>query len=153
MEEISEALAILEIDPEDLRCAYCGDKATEWDHLRPLVTKRRPTGFVSEIANLVPSCGKCNQSKGNQPWKNWMLGAAPLSPTGRRLAGTVERVSRLERFEQWRTPVVLNFSSVIPPDEWERYWLLCDEVNSDLRKAQEVADVLKTRLTRTIQTS
>jgi hypothetical protein len=27
--EISEALAILGLDPSDLRCAYCGDKASE----------------------------------------------------------------------------------------------------------------------------
>ncbi|MCY2924087.1 MAG: HNH endonuclease, partial [Planctomycetota bacterium] len=68
-EEVLAALGILGIDPEDLRCAYCGDRASEWDHLRPLVVNRRPTGFISEIANLVPSCGKCNQSKGNQNWR------------------------------------------------------------------------------------
>src|SRR5437773_5742088 len=55
--EIEEALRILEMEPDDLRCAYCGDKASEWDHLRPLVKGRRPTGYISEIGNLVPSCG------------------------------------------------------------------------------------------------
>lgn len=82
MEEIEESLAILRMDPENVQCAYCGDKASEWDHLRPLVVKRRPTGFVSEIANLVPACGKCNQSKGNQPWKTWMLGNASVTLLG-----------------------------------------------------------------------
>src|SRR5687767_102420 len=62
--EIAEALTILGMTVEDVRCAYCGDVASEWDHLRPLVVGRRPTGFISEIGNLVPSCGKCNQSKG-----------------------------------------------------------------------------------------
>jgi len=33
-QEELESLRILEIDPRDIRCAYCGDKATEWDHLR-----------------------------------------------------------------------------------------------------------------------
>ena len=51
-------------------------KATEWDHMRPLVLNHRPTGYISEIANLVPACGKCNQSKGNQPWRDWMLSSA-----------------------------------------------------------------------------
>ena len=64
-EEKLEALRILQIDPKDIRCAYCGDKATEWDHLRPIITIQEPTGYITEIANLVPSCGKCNQSKGN----------------------------------------------------------------------------------------
>ena len=42
------------------------------DHLRPLVKDKEPTGYISEIHNLVPSCGKCNQSKGNKEWKAWM---------------------------------------------------------------------------------
>ena len=83
--EIEEALRILGMDPGDVRCAYCGDKSSEWDHLRPLVLKRRPTGYVSEIANLVPSCGKCNQSKRNTEWREWMVSAVPLSPTARGL--------------------------------------------------------------------
>ena len=72
IDEIEKALAILGMDPADVRCAYCGNKSTEWDHLRPLVLKLRPTGFISEIANLVPACAKCNQSKGNRPWRTWI---------------------------------------------------------------------------------
>ena len=60
-EDVVEVLQLLEIDPSDPRCAYCGDPTTEWDHLRPLVKDKLPTGFVSEIGNLVPACGKCNQ--------------------------------------------------------------------------------------------
>jgi hypothetical protein len=50
VEEEPEALAILGMDPADIRCAYCGDKSTEWDHLRPIITDQRPTGFITEIA-------------------------------------------------------------------------------------------------------
>ena len=67
-QQIKRALRILEIDPQSVVCAYCGDRSTEWDHLNPLVSNKQPTGYISEIANLVPACGKCNQSKGNKPW-------------------------------------------------------------------------------------
>jgi hypothetical protein len=30
-----------------------------------LVEEKEPIGYISEIRNLVPVCGKCNQSKGN----------------------------------------------------------------------------------------
>jgi hypothetical protein len=60
-EEVVKALTILGLSAEDLRCAYCGDASTEWDHLRPLIVNQRPTGYVSEIKNLVPACGKCNE--------------------------------------------------------------------------------------------
>ena len=69
VEEIEQALTVLAMDPADVRCAYCGDAKTEWDHLRPLVVKQRPTGYITEIANLVPACGKCNQSKRNAEWR------------------------------------------------------------------------------------
>src|SRR5260221_7477397 len=123
--EIEEALSILEADPTDVRCAYCGNQSTEWDHLRPLVMERRPTGYITEIANLVPACGKCNQSKGNKPWRMWMLSAAKLSPTGRRIDGTTERIARLEAFERWRSPTKIDFVSIVGQDEWEQYWSFC----------------------------
>jgi hypothetical protein len=121
-DEVEQALAILGIDPNDLRCAYCGDKASEWDHLRPLVVQRRPTGFISEIANLVPSCGKCNQSKGNKPWRDWILSSAKLSPSGRQLANVADRVSRLDAYEQWRVPTKIDFESILGKEAWENYW-------------------------------
>src|SRR5579864_1934320 len=68
VDEIRTVLEILGLNPKDLRCSYCGDAATEWDHLRPLVKHGKPTGYPSSIQNLVPSCGKCNQSKGKSDW-------------------------------------------------------------------------------------
>src|SRR5438128_9847091 len=65
----NEALAILQIDPNRLECAYCGAPATDWDHLRPLVKGKRSTGYCNEIRNLVPACGPCNQSKSGQDWR------------------------------------------------------------------------------------
>jgi hypothetical protein len=147
IEEIDQALTILGMNPSDVRCAYCGDAATEWDHLRPLVLKRRPTGYISEIANLVPSCNKCNQSKGNKPWREWMVNAkAKRSPTGRNLADVVERLTMLEQYEQWRTPTRLNILAVIGEVEWEKYWALCDAVIAEMQKCQEVANDIRRRV-------
>jgi hypothetical protein len=145
-EEIDEALTILGMEPTDVRCAYCGDKATEWDHLRPLVSKRRPTGFVSEIANLVPACGKCNQSKGGSDWRKWMLSNAKLSPTGRGLSNIPERLANLDRYEQWRPPTKIEFESIVGNDQWEHYWSLCEAVIDELRQCQEHADALRAKI-------
>lgn len=56
-------------------------------------------GFISEIPNLVPACGTCNQSKGNKQWKAWMLSAARLSPASRGIADIDVRGRRFEAFE------------------------------------------------------
>lgn len=145
-DEIGEALSILSMSPDNVRCAYCGDKSTEWDHLRPLVKDQRPTGYISEIANLVPACGKCNQSKGNKPWREWMLSSARLSPTGRGVANVNKRVAALEQYARWKDPTRVDFSSILGADEWERYWQLCDEVIADLHKAHDVAVALRSRV-------
>ncbi len=139
IEEIDEALTILNMNPIDVRCAYCGDKATEWDHLRPLVANRRPTGFISEIANLVPACGKCNQSKGGRDWRKWMLSNAKLSPTGRGISKIAERIAILDRYEQWRSPTKIEYESIVGRDQWIHYWSLCDGVIDELRHCQERA--------------
>jgi len=135
LEKIEQALAILQIDPSDMRC----------------VMQRRPTGFISEIANLVPSCGKCNQSKGNKPWRDWMLSSAKLSPTGRQIANVADRVARLEAFEKWRVPTKIDFESILGKEAWESYWALCEKVNNDLRQHQQVADSMRVRIVDTLK--
>ena len=145
-EEIEEALRILDMDVGDVRCSYCGDKASEWDHLRPLVLQRRPTGYVSEIANLVPACGKCNQSKGNKEWRKWIVSSARLSPTGRGVSGVAERIDRLEAYERWLVPKKVDFVSILGAEGWEHYWSLCEGVIGEMRRCQEVADGIRAKI-------
>jgi 5-methylcytosine-specific restriction endonuclease McrA len=111
--EVLDGLRILAIDPEDIRCAYCGDKSTEWDHLRPIITDQKPTGYITEIANLVPSCGKCNQSKGKRHWREWMLSSAPLSPSSRGVNDIESRVERLTLYAAWKPPTKIDFRAVV----------------------------------------
>lgn len=142
-EEIAESLRILQLSASDLRCAYCGDVASEWDHLRPLVIKHRPTGFITEINNLVPSCGKCNQSKGNKPWREWMTSKAPRSPKARGIPDIEARVERLATYEAWRPPTHVDFQHVLGADEWKEYWVTWERLIVSMRVAQDVADKLR----------
>jgi hypothetical protein len=148
--EIGQALCILGMEPHDVRCAYCGDKATEWDHLRPLVIERRPTGFVSEIANLVPSCGKCNQSKGNKPWREWIVSNADLSPTARGVTNLQERIARLESFERWLKPTVVDFKMIVGKEVWEDYWLELETIIAELQRCQTIARSMKAQILQTL---
>lgn len=149
--EIRTAIQILGLRVEDLRCTYCGDKSSEWDHLRPLVVHRRPTGFISEIANLVPSCGKCNQSKGNRNWRDWMLSTARHSPTARQIAQVGERVNRLEAFEQWKRPIKIDFECLFAVGKWSEYWEMCERVLDEMKKCQVIADSLRITITESLK--
>ena len=145
-EEILEALQILAMDPSDVRCAYCGDRNTEWDHLRPLVVEQRPTGYISEIANLVPSCGKCNQSKGNKPWSEWIVSTAARSPHSRGVPDLEAKIERLTEYESWRDVQLLDFESILGTAEWSHHWDNWQRVLDAMRKSQTFATKLRAEI-------
>ncbi len=148
-QDVVDSLGILQLDPADLRCAYCGDKYSEWDHLRPLVVDQRPTGYISEIRNLVPSCGKCNQSKGNKNWGEWIISEARLSPKRRNIPDLTKRIERLKAYENWSPPSAqkLNLQELIGEDLWRQHWQNWQELLDAMRRchthAQEIANKLR----------
>lgn len=145
-EEIDECLLILGLDKFDLRCAYCGNESSEWDHFRPIVRKKRPTGFITEIANLVPSCGKCNQSKSGSHWKNWMTGDAKNSPKTKGIADLKERVNRLEKYEQHKRAKEIDIEKIVGPELWEEYWNCHEMLHESMKKAQLLQDKVKEKI-------
>jgi hypothetical protein len=147
-EEVAEVLAILGLDPQDLRCAYCGDPSTEWDHLRPIVAKKRPTGYITEIANLVPACGKCNQSKSGSPWRTWITGPAAKSPAKRGVRDLPERIARLERFEEWRVPTIFDFEAAVGAELWAQHWANWERLTALMHECERTAETIRQALNR-----
>jgi hypothetical protein len=80
VEEINARYRLFEIDPQHKQCAYCGAGQTEWDHLFAVVEGAQWTGYATEIGNLIPACGKCNQSRGKKAIREWMNSHAPFAP-------------------------------------------------------------------------
>ena len=142
-DEILEALNILDITPESVECAYCGDPSTEWDHLRPIVRDKQPTGYISEIGNLVPACGKCNQSKGNKYWHDWILSDARLSPKSKGVENLQTRIARLDAYEKWRSRPPLDFRSIVGDGTWSQHWQNHDRIVQVMRDSQHLADQIK----------
>lgn len=144
--QVKQALDILEMSLNNFQCSYCGSNATEWDHLRPLVKDKKPTGYISEIHNLVPSCGKCNQSKGNKYWKDWMLSTATLSPRSKDIPDLEKRIKRLEEFEAWVVPTKIDFKSIVGEETWNKHWENCEQVQETMRTAQVLAEKINIKI-------
>ncbi len=144
--ELVQALSILGLSEKDLRCAYCGDKATEWDHLRPLVKDKRPTGYISEIHNLVPACGKCNQSKGNKSWKDWILSEAGLSPKSRGVLGLSDKIKRLEQYEKWKEVKPIDFELIAGVEVWEQHWKNHEQLLMTMKKYQKLSNKIREKI-------
>ena len=145
-EQIFEALMILGMTEDTYQCAYCGDKVSEWDHLRPLVKNKTATGYISEIHNLVPACGPCNQSKSGAYWKDWILGNAKGSPKTRNIADLSDRVKKLEAYEAWKPPTIIDFESIVGADIWSTHWENCARIHSLLKEAQTLADSINRKV-------
>jgi hypothetical protein len=141
--EVEECLSILGLNHQNLTCAYCGDKCSEWDHFRPIVKDKKPTGYISEIANLVPSCGKCNQSKSGAYWKSWMLSGASGSPKSRNIPDLEDRVRRLDEFENWKPVQKINFEDIAGEHLWNEYWTIHDKLHAMMSEAQLVQNKIR----------
>ena len=141
--EIKEALRLLEQDSDSVVCIYCGDKMTEWDHLHPLIRDKKSTGYITEIANLVPACGKCNQSKGNTDWREWITSDAKLSPKSRGVKDLTRRIEILESYQKHFNISRIEIEKMIGNDLWDAYWQSYDVIIASMRKAQELMDQIK----------
>ncbi|MFC0018358.1 HNH endonuclease [Roseibacillus persicicus] len=144
--ELADAFSLLKLDADDLRCVYCGDPSTEWDHFFPVMRKGRPTGYLTRIQNLVPACGKCNQSKGNRDWKDWMTSAAPLSPTTRGVSKLSQRIRRLQAFEAWGAEAVVDFETVLGSDAMKQHNDYLRQILSLMNEAEAHSKALRTAL-------
>ena len=128
--DILEALQVLEMDPAAIICVYCGTSATDWDHLHPLVRRKRPTGYISEMRNIIPSCGPCNQSKSGADWRSWIHGRSRGALRAASVPGLPLRIERLERFEAWGNVQPLPVEVLrdwAGPDQWDAHWANLEE--------------------------
>lgn len=144
--EIKTALEILGMTPDKMHCAFCGKAATEWDHLRALVKNQAPTGYITEIKNLVPACGKCNQSKGNKHWKTWILSDAPKSPKTLGVPDLPKKIARLDNYEAWGNLSPLDFKDLVPSALWDTLWGCHKDVLQEMVVAQKAAKAVKDSL-------
>lgn len=148
--EVAEAVAVLGMVPGELTCVYCGTASTDWDHLRPLVGSKRPTGHLSDIRNMVPACGPCNQSKGGQDWRLWMRGNAKGSPTARNVPELAGKIEALERFEAWGASDATDLEAIVGEALWTAYWKKLGVIESLMFDAQKDAEIIRARIAEAI---
>jgi hypothetical protein len=149
--EVDEALSILGMTRGHCVCAYCGGVKTEWDHFRPTVSGKAPTGFITEIANLVPSCGRCNQSKSGAYWREWINGGAKKSPRTLKVPGLDEKVARLDEFEVWRKPTKVNYEKLVEADVWAKHWKYHADILRMLSRAESHAQDLRKNIEKKVK--
>jgi hypothetical protein len=150
-EERLQTCQVLGVDPNKPECVYCGGNATDWDHLRPLVRYKRPTGYWHEYRNLVPACGTCNQSKSGLEWRFWIASNAKNSPRSRGVTDIEQRVLRLEKFECWGSHRPLPLQVLVGEELWSSYWARLEKIESLMFEAQAEAELIRKRLSEALR--
>lgn len=128
------------------RCAYCGKSASHLDHLHALIENRKPTGYGTEPANLVPCCKDCNQPKGNLEWEEYMRS------TNCKHIGNSKTDDPHQAMEM-RIAIIKAFQEAMPPQKaiideetlhrWNEILICFDEA---LKKAQDELMILKEKI-------
>ena len=89
-------------DLDRLRCVYCRDDATTWDHLINLVSNKKLNGYGHQLGNLVPCCSRCNSAKQGKNYEDFVNARVQLS--GPEKAELIERLTSHLRLAKKHEP-------------------------------------------------
>ena len=115
--------------------------------------KKKATGYITELSNLIPACGKCNQSKGNKYWSDWIISDAKLSPKTRGIKNLNEKIELIKKYEIEFKPTKYDFRKLVGQSVWDEYMSLNDKIHTELRAAQNISDEIKRKILKSISGS
>jgi hypothetical protein len=79
---------------ESPACVFCGTTPiNRWDHLVPI-----SKGGDTTLGNIVPACAKCDDSKRDLPFEEWVVGDAPNSPKTRGIPNLNDRLAKINAY-------------------------------------------------------
>lgn len=126
-------------------CIYCGGIGNCADHLKPLVKDGMPTGYITDIHNLVPCCQRCNSSKGSKPFGDWYKSdrnVKRLKDMGKDDEFIEERYKRICDYEEC-IPSPIDYEKIVGKELWDEYKKRKDNLVKQMNEDQEFLDELK----------
>lgn len=133
-----------ELGVEKNQCAYCLGEGNGMDHLKPLVEGGMPSGYITDIHNLVPCCSKCNSSKGSKSFKDWYMSdknKKRLKGLGLDAKKIDERYKKICDFED-KIPGPIDYEKIVGKKKWEEYKDRKDKLVKQLVEEQKFLDDL-----------
>ena len=144
LERIEKAMISLGLDPNDLKCIYCGNDAQTWDHIVCLVKDGKYSGFGHQIGNLIPCCSSCNSSKTNKDWKIFLRSKKLPEAKHQSLEQRIEAYIQLKTLE-FKNLLDDEIQSEI--DELEKIKL---DIHNLLRAGDKQAEIIRLKIKRKI---
>lgn len=101
---IKEVINFFGIDPPE--CVFCGSKEVKrWDHLISI-----SKGGETVLGNIVPACARCDDSRRDLPFEEWMMSNARYSPKSLEVKDINGRIQHIKAYMQYfdYTPISLE---------------------------------------------
>ena len=93
-DETRKVLDFFGKDPPE--CVFCGSlDVKRWDHLVAI-----KEGGETVLGNMVPACARCDDSKRNLPFEEWMRSSVGGSPTSRGILDVDQRIEHIKAYMQ-----------------------------------------------------
>lgn len=119
-------------------CAYCGTKkARRNDHLVPVVDRG---DFVRQ--NVVPACGRCDDSKGQRDFRSWMRESTSECSLHRRGLTDAQIEQRIKRIDEWQCGYKSRSEEQLFGKHFDRYQLILEKMNNLISEAQQLIDLV-----------
>lgn len=150
--EINAFLQDLQI--KEGQCAYCLGEANAMDHVKPLVTNGLPTGYITEIRNLVPCCSACNSAKGAKDFRVWYKSPSNIERLHKKGLSDNQINDRFNILSSFidRIPQPINYKEILGKELWEEYLNRKAEMLALLKEDQKFCDRLGAIITMKIET-
>lgn len=133
------------LDVEEGQCAYCLRDGNGRDHLKPLVVDGMPSGYITDVHNLVPCCQACNSSKGSKSFREWYLSPENIERLHKYGLGDeliAQRFDAICKFEE-EVGAPLDYEAIVGEELWDEYKQRKTMLNQSLIENQEFCDKLE----------
>lgn len=123
----------------EMRCVYCGsNEVSRWDHLVSI-----NDGGETVVGNMVPACQKCDDSKRNMNYEEWMKSAVPGSPKSRNVFDIDKRIEKIQQYMDEYHYVPKNFIEKLSNEGQEEFKKLKRDIEHLDNKVKEFIEKYK----------
>lgn len=135
-----------ELGIEQNQCVYCLKKGkVTGDHLHPLIKDKMPTGYITDINNIVPCCPDCNSSKGGKEFIDWYksdCNVKRLNNFGISDEQINQRYKIIVNYINNHHQEPLNLKDVFGEDDWNEFNKIKNQLEEKLKECKEFCDKL-----------
>lgn len=112
--EVGKVLTFFGTDPPE--CVFCGSpEVKRWDHLVAI-----SKGGETVLGNMVPACARCDDSKRDVTFEEWVMSDAAGSPKSLGIKDIDQRVERIKAYIQYFGYIPRSLEERLDEHELER---------------------------------